>query len=477
MLKHIILKEILDHLKSLRLMLSLLLLIVLMVVSAVLYIPDYHQSVNDFAQNRNESLEQTSQLLNNRMVLFTMYSFRQYVPYIYRMPNHLAFISEGHDKDLPNAFRVSAFRIWGPEKRLRTNILLWRSESIDWVLIIGIVLSFASFILVYDAICGEKEEGTLRLNLANSVPRSTWIFGKFLGALFTLTSTLAIGILLNLIILIVFGKIPIHGMDWGIIGLAFIFSVLYISVFLMLGLSISSLCKETSTSLVVSLLCWAILVIFIPRLGGLISSKITHIPRVEEVLNEAWSAREEAVQIYNDRNPHVSSSFMSGQWSPGEPLERALVAGDAWSEVMNEYRNKMVRQVEIAQYVTLISPTSCFQYGIETLTESGIHHYKRYFRQARDFRLATKQFLLDIYPLPLKWHRWDERIMEQEKTADEKKLGALKLDFESIPKFQEKRNSMDKLFATALPYFLILFLFNALFFTAAFVKFLRYDVR
>ena len=42
---------------------------------------------------------------------------------------------------------------------------------IDLTFIVTILLSLAALILSYDAVCGEKEDGTLKLMLANGLPR------------------------------------------------------------------------------------------------------------------------------------------------------------------------------------------------------------------------------------------------------------------------------------------------------------------
>ncbi|MFC1725527.1 ABC transporter permease [candidate division KSB1 bacterium] len=477
MLINLILKEIEDHLKSLRFMLTMLLLIIMMAVSAVLFIPEYKQQMEDYSRKTNETLDQISRNAERNAAIFRVFSFNWTGPWVYKGPNHLGFISDGYEKELPNAFSPSAFRIYGPVKRTRTNLLLWRSDSLDWAIIIGIILSFASLLLVYDAVCGERENGTLRLSLVNSVSRSTILFSKFLGALTVLSIGLITGIIVNLLLLLIIGNIPITGNDWFIILISFIFSVVYISVFLMLGLFISTLSRESTTSLVVSLLSWVLLVIIIPRAGGLISSKIVKINKYSLALTNANRLRSEAMDNYNKNNPEMENSFSSGHWSPGEPLERAFVGSDAWSNAFDEYRNQMIYQVEVARKITMISPAACFQYGMEALTESGLSHYKTFFNQVKNHKLALRQFLTDSYPLPLKWHAWNSSIPQVQRDEERAKIIQITPDFESIPKFQEKKSDFPELISNSLIHFAVLMLFIVLFFTSAFVKFMKYDVR
>lgn len=476
MLYYIVINEIMDHLKSLRLMLTFVLLVVLMVVSAILFISDYHQQIEDYTQHQNEALAQLSDRASRTAALFYIYSFNFDGPWIYKTPNYLSFISEGHGRNLPNAFQPSAFRIYGPSKRIRSNILLWRSDALDWALIIGIVLSFISLILVYDRISGERESGTLRLCLSNCISRSTVILGKFLGGFACLSVSLLLGMVVHLIILSIFGNIPFVTIDWIVIGLTFILSLLYISVFLMLGLFISSRTRESATSLVVALLFWAIFVIVVPRTGGLIASQVTDIPALYDASSDASRAEQDAKKNYDERNPESARASSSGHWSPGEPLERAIEMSDAWSGVFDDYRNQMIHQVELAQKITLISPFACFTNCLEKLIESGTVHYKKFSSQVRNYKLTMRQSLLDNYPVPVKWNSWNRNLYPGVSEADFQKM-LQKIDFESIPKFQEKRTALGTVVNEALPYFLLLVLFNLLFFSGAFVSFIRYDVR
>ena len=475
MLRIIVVKEIADHLKSLRFMLTVLMVVVLFIASALLFIPDYHRQIDDYAQNRNEANAELSRRASQSYAMFHLYSFNYNGPWVYREPNHLGFISEGQERNLPNAFQPSAFKVYGPSTRVRSNLLLWRSEALDWSLIVGIVLSFAAIVLVYDALSGDRENGTLGLSLANNVSRATVLIGKFLGAFVCLAAALAVGVLTNLVILTVSGGIPFVTLDWAVIGLAFVLSLVYISVFLMLGLFVSGRTHESSVSLVVALLCWALFVIVIPRSGGFASTKIMKILPWHETAGKANEASGEAKEDYNEKHPEVKAASTSGHWSPSEPLERALIMSDAWMGVVDGYRNRMIEQVEFARKTTMISPYASFVGGLEMLTESGIVHYRRFFEQIRNHRLELRRHLLDLYPLPTTWNAWDENMRRE--YGEQAKQLANTVDFESIPKFEEHRSNLKVLVNRAQPYLLLLVLFGAVFFAGAYVSFLVYDVR
>ena len=53
-----------------------------------------------------------------------------------------------------------------------TNRWMRRFEVVDWAVIVRYVLSFLCVVLAYNAVCGERESGTLLLVLTNSLSRA-----------------------------------------------------------------------------------------------------------------------------------------------------------------------------------------------------------------------------------------------------------------------------------------------------------------
>ena len=90
---------------------------------------------------------------------------------------------------------------------------------IDLTFIVAILLSLAALVFSYDAVCGEKEDGTLKLMLANGVPRSQIILGKILGGIATLLVPFLVSLSLGLIIILFNPRIGWRGADWGALGM------------------------------------------------------------------------------------------------------------------------------------------------------------------------------------------------------------------------------------------------------------------
>jgi len=472
----IVKKELHDQLKSFRLIIIFSLLSVVMVTSALLYIPSFNQEIEDYTRNRNESLDRLSSNASRKAAIFWVFSMNFNGPWVYKMPNKLGFIYSGHEKNLPNSFSPSAFRVYGPVKRIRSNVLLWRTEAVDWYLIIGIVLSFAAIVLTFDAVCGERENGTLKLMMSNSVSRPTILSAKFTGILLRISIVLLFSIVLYLLILLI-GGIPLSGWDFLIVFIVFMLSIVYISVFIMLGLFISSSNRISSSSLVISLLCWVFLVIIIPGTGGLIAAKVSNLPDYNRKSAEANEAQSEAVRSYRLRNPDAREVGYSGHWSPGEPLDMAFELTDGWSNVFDEYRYQMINQVEKARRLILISPTASYAQILESFAGSGIFHYTHFFEELLDYKMVMRQYLIDVYPYQANWHRKMKGFSEEEINRRFQELYDFTLDFEDIPKFTESRPPLQNSVSKALPGIALLAIFNVLLFALTFVNFIRYDVR
>lgn len=456
MLRTIILRELSDHLRSLRLSLTFILVVLVMITASALYVHDYRQLIADYSENVNANLR----LLRGKAKkgLYDVVSFPPN-QLIYRSQNPLGLIAEGHEKALPNAFEVDAFELTGPKMKLRGNYTLWRFDQLDWAFIVGVILSFAALVLTYDGICGEREAGTLRLCLSNALPRSTLLFGKFIGAIISLMIPLIVGICISLLILSVSGVVPLDGAHWQRIGVIVLLSILYISAFVALGLFVSSLTQTSAVSLILLLLAWVGFVVIIPKTGGLLASELVQLPDAEAVSQRAKDATWDVVKRYSGKG-----SGFSWNWSPGEPLSRSVQIADAQIAIYDEYRNRQINQVKLAQNLTRISPTAIYQIACESLAGSGINHYERFLKQAREYRRTLLQYTRDKYPYgpdSLPGHQESKKI---------------EINFDEIPKFTDKPSDVSTALADASWNILLLFLFNTLFFMGAFWAFIRYDV-
>ena len=111
-------------------------------------------------------------------------------------------------------------------------------------------LSLFAILLTYDAICSEKERGTLALVCSNSVSRFTILWSKYLGAMVVLLIPSMIGICIGLL-LILTGNVNLSGEAFARLSMFTLVSIIYMSLFLFLGLFVSSLTHRPPIALLI----------------------------------------------------------------------------------------------------------------------------------------------------------------------------------------------------------------------------------
>ena len=185
---HIAKRELYDNLNSLRFALATVLILALMLTNAIVYLrehPARAQAYHNAAANATKTLEARST---------SLYRLAAEGPGdLHKAPSPLRFCAEGDEAFLPTHAGGSNFfpgianvrPIWRmiyPQETPHLFNIRPDFTTLDWAFIVGYVLSFIALLFTFDSISGELERGTLRLTLANAIPRHIVLVGKFLGA-------------------------------------------------------------------------------------------------------------------------------------------------------------------------------------------------------------------------------------------------------------------------------------------------------
>ena len=488
MIWHIAKREIFDNLTRFRFALTLILLIVLMVMNAVIFVSSkYQRRIAAYSQDTNAaiaSLKERSSSLGELAV--------KGPGNLYKRPSPLGFIATGSDANLPkqvtgNAasggswsapnFYYSCSNNWSleyPQDVVRKNDALPNFTELDWTFIIGLVMSFMAILFTYDAISTEREAGTLSLLMSNSVSRATVLLAKFIGAFLTILLPVFIGILLNLMIVNASDLVSLDGGEWGRVGIICVISAIYISMFLWLGLFISSLFSNSSSSLLVLLLIWVVFVVLIPNTMGTLASGFRQVPSKNEVSRLKQEKLDEINDLYLETGKR-SRLFQFGSPSDNPPKIEALQVwadylterADTNSRFDDEHLNKQFAQVAFARQITRLSPASIYKYALESLAGTGLARHQRFVQQARRYR---QQFI---------------NFIKSEDRADNESyhvylvkegLSQRPVAFNSIPKFSEQMTLSTTLRGALLDLTLLVSL-GLLLFMAASLAFLRSDIR
>ena len=477
MLRDIIRKEILDTVTSSKFVFTFLLCTVLILLSVFTGIQNY----------RAEWQEYNAAVALNRKNLESQPTYGALAGLgtkIIKTPLVLSTVVTGIQESVG---RVATGQIaYDPtlvDSKYETNPVLAIFGALDLTHIVKIVLSLFAILFTFDAIVGEKERGTLKLALANSVPRYRLILGKAIGGFMSLIMPLIIPLLLGLIILAAYPGVYLTGDDWLRIGLLFLLFLLYLSVFFALGLFVSSRAQQSSTSLLILLFIWVSFVTIVPKASVMVAGQINRIPSVHEVTAEKEAFLQEiqgeAPQMINEwieanAPPEGNESDAAFQQREQEWQARfRLFLEDIQQEMTGRiddknaaleevYQAKRRKQQNLALNLSRVSPASSLLFGAMSLGRTGVHEHERFLNSVKAYKPAFTKWVNEKMIRSLNFEQGAEQPRPE--VAD-------------MPVHEFQPESLDRSFARALPDYLVMTFLILLFFAGAVVSFLRYDVR
>ena len=411
MLAAIVKRELLDHLSSLRFGLALVLTVGLMVLNALSFVGGSYEFRRDHYLKQVQAQQEIGR--NNAQRGLWKLILHAGQEYIYKKPSPLMFCAAGANDALPErlwtqggANSYDSVKFYNPFVLVYWDIIdIWapkasqllETQAVDWVFIIGGLLSLMALLFTFDAFIGEKERGTLKLVMAQSLPRHTLLLGKFLGAMLALAIALSLAIVVNLLIVLALSQVNLGLVEAGrIVGMVGL-SLLYLACFVGLGLWVSIRSSTTRSSLVGVLLLWTCGVLLWPATGGALAARVL-VSEFEEELVLGWG-------FANNNTPahqklQTLKSLLRNRDLRNPQKVRQLA--DAQRAVRQFHQDREDRflayslgEVETARHIVRLSPMGCFQYGMEALAGTGLARHKSFVEQVRTFVQQFEQTMLN----------------------------------------------------------------------------------
>ena len=263
------------------------------------------------------------------------------------------------------------------------------------------------------------------------------------------------GILVNILLLHLSGTLQLNAQEWSRISGIFIVGLVYISVFIALGILISTLVNNASTSLVILLLIWVIWVILVPSMLGTIMGGLNR-PSVHGDPNPAYFIRDGLLDRYKARGLDTDAPTRTYPPTPATLLWAEFISEEAreGTKLNKTYLNAQIHQIQIAREFNRISPTAIAQYAIESLAGTGFQRHLNFLKNAENYAEAFNDFIITTDRAdPDSLHV----LFVREGMSDKP------VSFESIPKFQDRVRLEDAFKGAILDATLLLLFFVALF--------------
>ena len=288
--------------------------------------------------------------------------------------------------------------------------------SIDYLFVVQFIFSLFAILLSFDAITREKEHGTLRAILSNSLGRAKLATGKLIGGYVTLALPLILSTLLGILILAIAGLNVFDGDFMARTGWILTSSLVFIAVFFLLGLLVSSLVTSTYSALVLSLAFWLGAVMVLPRAASLSaqlwrpvkSRQVTWLEKVS-VQNSLELEKGRALQEAKAASADVDKNGNRGE-GPNWQKERDAIAApfeeriaQAIRQIEDDYRRRKSAQQRLGLSVARLSPAGAFASFTTEMADTGTEAEDRFLAEAERYRemLHNEVFskiVRDVYP-------------------------------------------------------------------------------
>lgn len=364
-------------------------------------------------------------------------------------PTHvLSILVQGKDAALGNVLssdepesKPKGYLKWGSKRsNMQTEI------PFDLEFVIKYLFSLMVIFLSYNAISEDKERGTLRLALSNSVSKKALLAGKCISHGVVILSSTLFAFIISILLMTSNNLIHLSGHDLIRISLLFIVTNIYLILFLLLSILISTLTSSNKSSLMVLLQVWIVVVYLIPGLGGIVAEHWKSAPKkTDSELSSRLSA--EASKIRNDyfdtfRDKGAKIDYASPVLKRAYNLERQARNIDINDE--REYNHQLTSQSEFAFAVTQFSPAVLMDRIVTRIALTDIGEYDHFLDMVMQ-HLTSKP----IEP-PKGYH---------------------------VPRFDTRTSSIEKSIVDTASFLLIMIIECMVLYVLAHIAFIRKDVR
>ena len=475
MLMTLIQKEMMHHILSVRFVALLLMCVLLLPLTFSINYRKYSQSLTNYQVSvnraRTEAKENPPDAQNPNTEISKLFL----------KPTPLSVFANGLEEVLPTYLGMTRNGVRQGSTGLAQASLAYVLGNLDFLFIVGTVFSLLALLFTFDAVAGEREAGTLRINLSNPLPRDTFLWSKLLGGYIVFVAPFLVSFLLGLLILVGQGfPLGEFGIAAPLFGLVLI-SLLYIAVFFAIGVFISTYLDNSKTSLIVAFTFWVFAVLIAPRGAFMVAKLISPTQTHQAVYMEKTSLRNNLAKDQKEKfdkkmretlglNFRITPEIKEKLDEIRKPIDEEfrLKFQNQANKIDKEYQRQRDRQEQVGEMLSRIVPTSSLIYAAINLTQTGKLKRDLYFQMGeRYYNQLDDSYFSGISDNVLEHlQRMANRLNDSFESETEEIL--------SPPPVPEPSLS-ETLRRSAVDVFL-LGLFALAFTTMAFLKFFRSDI-
>ena len=392
MLLTLIQKEMMHHILSVRFVALLLMCLLLIPLTLSINYRSYRQDLVDYQEAvKLANIEEKT--VNPKMPLEPEIE----VSKLFLKPTPLSVFANGLGEALPSYLGMTRNGIIHGAPTLVSDSLSYLLGHLDYLFLVGTVFSLLALLFTFDAVAGEREAGTLRITLANSLPRDLFLWSKLIGGYLVFIVPFLVSFLFGLLVLVWQG-FPLGEPEIfpRVLSLTLV-SLLYIAVFFAIGTVISTYLDNSKTALIVAFTVWVFAVLITPRVGFLAAKFIAPTQTSQSVYLEKTALRENFNTELEERKKEIHQEFWKDR--PQSSFEEQIAGGlemdkqvqpleeefrqkfkDSADKIDRRYKQGKAQQEEVGETLSRITPTSPLIYVATNLTQTGKTKRNNYFQ-------------------------------------------------------------------------------------------------
>ncbi len=392
MLVTLIQKEMMHHILSVRFVALLLMCLLLIPLTLSINYRHYQQNLVDYQEAvKLANIEETT--INPQMELKPELE----VSKLFLKPSPLSVFANGLGDALPSYLGMTRNGIVQGAPSLVSDSLSYLLGHLDFLFLVGTVFSLLALLFTFDAVAGEREAGTLRITLANSLPRDTFLWSKLIGGYLVFVVPFLVSFLFGLLMLVWQG-FPLGEPEIfpRVLSLTLV-SLLYIGVFFAIGTVISTYLDNSKTALIIAFTVWVFAVLIMPRVGFIAAKFIAPTQTSQSVYLEKTVLRENFNVELEARKKEIHQEFWKDR--PQSSFEEQIAGGlemdkqvqpleeefrqkfkESADEIDRRYKRDKARQEGVGETLSRITPTSSLIYIATNLTQTGKIKRNNYFQ-------------------------------------------------------------------------------------------------
>lgn len=432
------------------------------------------------------------QMADQRMREMTNWGSASYTTY--REPDPMQVFVSGLNYDIGRLSTISPTSTVKLRKSVYSDDPIFAVfRMIDFSFVVQIVLSLLAILFTYDAVNGEREGGTLKLVLSNSVSRARYLIAKAAGAWLGLAAPILLAIAISLLVVVAF-QVPLTGEHWLRLGALIGTSLLYFTAFIMIGLAVSTLTRRSSVSFLLSLVFWVVFVLIIPRASVMAAGHIVRVPAVAEIegardafAKDKWEAYYKKMEGFWDRAREEEGdeedrldddemwSNMQMQDSLRREVERTIE--DYELRLQEDLRSRKAAQERLALTMSRLSPASAYQLVAAELAGTDLALKRRYEDAMSDYRTRFIDYADGKSEGAGRGQMFAITVDSEKGFNISSPRDQSVVDVSDMPQFDPPQLALADVLGGAVIDLGLLALWAMLSFLVAFVRFIRYDVR